>query len=103
MTSEILNSKITVPIGKFVRDVTLTIEISPSSIRWYRLRLKLAKPLLTLAAKVIGCGIEIRTPTQMSGSTPLRKCSVYSQNGVDHYPGGPCPASECSYPHCLKE
>jgi hypothetical protein len=54
------SSHIKFPIWGVVKDMTMYCEITVTGMRWYMLRLKLAKPLLRMAAWIIGCRIEIR-------------------------------------------
>ena len=37
----------------------LTLEVDITGVRLFKMRLMLAKPLIWLAAKIIGCGLKI--------------------------------------------
>lgn len=56
--------KLDVPIGKIVRDnLTLTVEFRATGVRWFKFRAWLGACIMKLAARVIGCGIEIKGRT----------------------------------------
>jgi len=42
---------------------TIEVEIRITGIRWFKFRLWLGAIFLRLAARTIGCGIEIKVPT----------------------------------------
>lgn len=51
-------------VGEIVRDsLTLKVEISSASVRLFKFRLWLGALVLKLAARIIGCGIEIKGPS----------------------------------------
>ena len=52
---------IPVNIGDAVKCMTMTVHISMTGIRWFKLRLWIGSRLIKLAASIIGCGIEIKT------------------------------------------
>lgn len=50
-------------ISEIVRkNLSLTVEIQVTGMRWFRFRLWAGSRILKLAAYVIGCGIEIKGP-----------------------------------------
>lgn len=51
------SSKLNVPVNKLVGD--LTMEVSITGMRSYRVRQWIAIKLMTLAAAIMGCGIEV--------------------------------------------
>lgn len=54
--------RLNVPIWKIMRDnLTLTVEMHVTGIRWMKFRLWAGSHIMRLAASVIGCGIEIKT------------------------------------------
>lgn len=53
---------ISIPMAEIMAKKTLDVEISVSGVRWAKVRLWIGVRILKLAARVIGCGIEIKVP-----------------------------------------
>jgi hypothetical protein len=51
-----------ISIGDIMAGQTIEVEIRITGIRWFKFRFWLGTRLLKLAARVIGCGIEIKEP-----------------------------------------
>lgn len=52
--------EISVPITKIMKGTTLQVSLFVSGIKTYSARLYLGQKLIKLAARIIGCGIEIK-------------------------------------------
>jgi len=51
-----------VRIGDCVRKLTLEVQVDLTGVRWFAFRFWIGSQFLKLAARVMGCGIEIKAP-----------------------------------------
>jgi hypothetical protein len=51
-----------ISMGDIMAGQTIEVEIRITGIRWFKFRFWLGTRILKLAARVIGCGIEIKVP-----------------------------------------
>lgn len=49
-------------MSELAREMTMEVEIYVTGVRWFKFKCWLGAKIMRLAARIIGCGIEIKGP-----------------------------------------